>query len=107
MSENTLPNIAPLIDLLKYSVNNPIFQKPLLGTSLDLQSLCDHTKSFLKQLIEIKESLLPPITPVTQQEYMEEVKRIREATFSGTSGTTPEMVKTEALNPELKEIGSL
>ena len=39
------------------------------------------------------------------EEYTTEVIRLRKGISSGTSDVTPEMVKTEVLDPELAEIG--
>ena len=107
MSETNSPIIAPLINLLKYKVSNPFSNQLLLGTAPDLPSLHEHTKTFLKQLRLIKGRLTPLVTPITQQEYTEEVNRLREATSLGNSYTTPAMVKTEALDPELRGIRRL
>ena len=107
MSENTPPMIAPLINLLTYNGITPFGDQLLLDTTQDQPSLHDHNKSFLKQLISIKGRIPPPSTPITKQEDTEEVNRLRESTSLGPSTTTPDMVKMEALDPEIREIERL
>ena len=94
--------IAPLINLLKSNRKPPLCDQLLLGLALDLPYFNDHTKSLLNHLRVIKGILLLPSTPITQKEYTEEVNRIIEATSSGPSETTMAMVKTEALDPDVR-----
>ena len=42
---------------------------------------------------------------ISLEEYIKEVGLIRQETSSGPSHITPPMIKTEALDPELEEIG--
>ena len=107
VSEKNPPIMAPLIDILKYNGKIPFGDQLLLGTAPDLSSLQDHINSFLKQIRAIRGRLPTPTTPITKQEYTEEVNRLREATSSGPYDTTTSMVQMEAFNSELREIGRL
>ena len=56
-------------------------------------------------MASITGSILNKAEPISFGQYITEFDRLQEKTSSGHSDTTPEMVKIEALYPELSEIG--
>ena len=79
----------------------------LLGTSPKPLAVDPHTKKYLKKLSNVRKSPQETELTMTQKEYYSEVHRLREATSSQPSDTTPAMVNTEALGTQLTYIGRL
>ena len=55
-------------------------------------------------MVSINGSLPDKYEPLSLHQYITEVNRLQKTTSSGPSGITPEMVKTQVLDPELAEI---
>ena len=77
----------------------------LLGRATEIPDLDPFTRRYLHQLDSINRSFYNQYHPISLEEYIKEVSIIRESTLSGPLDVTPAMVKTEALDPELAEIG--
>ena len=61
--------------------------------------------NFLQKLASITGSIPSKAEPISFGKYITEFNRLQETTPSGTSDITPVMVKIEALDPEISEIG--
>ena len=63
-----------------------------------------NTTTFLENLMSVIGAIPESASLITVLDYITEVNHLRESTSSGPSIVTPAMVKTESLNPELREI---
>ena len=95
--EDTPPISAPFVEILQNNKQTPFSEQLLLGAAQDITSIDIHTRKLLRKLKTINNRLNPRASPIYTIYYMEEVKRLREATSSRPSDTTPAMVNTEDL----------
>ena len=63
-----------------------------------------HTGTFFVHLKSVTGSLINPDTTITLEDYITEVNHLIEPTSPVSYIVTPVMVKTEALDPELRDI---
>ena len=63
------------------------------------------TNNSLQKLVSITGSLPNKPEPLSFDQYITEVYHLQETTSSGPSDITPSIVKTDAMEPELVEIG--
>ena len=77
----------------------------ILDTAQQLSELEANKNSFLQKLASITVSIPNKSKPISCGQYITEFDRLRETISSSPSDITPAMVKIEALDPELSEIG--
>ena len=76
-----------------------------MGTAPRFDEVDEHTQAYLDQLVSIKGHLPDKAEPIPFPDFQLEVKRLREKTSSGPSDVTPAMIKTEAEDDYLAQIG--
>ena len=79
--------------------------KILQGQASDITNLDICTKRYLQELAALTRLLPDKYQPISLEEYIKKVNRLKERTSSGPSDATLAMVKTEVLDPELTKIG--
>ena len=96
------PTITPpLIQHLEYNGITDYGDQIILGTAQKIPELEADTNNFLQKIVSITGSLPNKAYPLSLEQYITEVNRLREETYFVPSDITPEMAKTEALDPEL------
>ena len=105
LSKQSPPMTLTLVEDLGYDVITEFWYQLLLGIEPEGDIVNAHTKNLLGDIKSSTEDLTYKVHPISMEKYVKEVKRLREATFSGPSIVIPAIVKTETLDPELKEMG--
>ena len=77
----------------------------ILDTAQEISELEANKTNFLQKLAPVTGSIPNKAEHISCGKYITEFDRLRETTPYGPSYITPDMVKTEALDPELSEIG--
>ena len=77
----------------------------ILDTAQEISELEANNNNFLQKSASITGSIPNKAKPISFGQYITEFDRIRETITSGPSYITTAMVKIEALDPELSEIG--
>ena len=103
-SEKYLSITTPLVNHLNFDGMTKYSNYIILGRAVEIPDLDPYTRIYLNQISTITRSLPDQDQPISLEKYIKEVRRLREATFSGPSYFNPAMVKSEALDPELAEI---
>ena len=104
LSEKSPPILSPLVNKLGYNGMTDWGDYIIKGEYTGAEMGDSNTITFLKHLKLVAGYLLDPETPITIEDYIAEVNKLREYTSSGTSIITPAMVKTEALDQEFIDI---
>ena len=97
--------LSKLVNKLGYNGMAAWGDDILKGANIGAEMGDSHTRTFLKNLKPVTGSLPYPATTINLEEYITEANHLRESTSSGPSIVNPAMAKTEALDPELREIG--
>ena len=105
MLEQSPFTTPPLIQHQGYNGMIDYGDQILLGTAQKIPELEADTNNFLQELVSITGSLSEKYEPLSLEQYVAEVNRLRETTSSSPSDITPAMIKTDSLDPELAEIG--
>ena len=77
----------------------------IIDTAQEIPELEANKNNFPQKLSSITGSIPNKAEPISFGKYITKFDRLQETTPSGPSDITPSMVKTEALDPELSEIG--
>ena len=77
----------------------------IIDTAQKIPELEANKNNFLQKLASIIGSITNKAETISFGQYITEFNRLRETPPSGPSYITPAMIKTEALDPELPEIG--
>ena len=85
--------IPPFVNKLNFNGMVEYGNKILLGTASDINNTNIHTKSYLRHLTKVTKSLPYNALPTSLENYIREVKIIREFTSSSLPPTTAAMVK--------------
>ena len=93
--------IPPIIQHLYYNGMMEYGGRILLGTAHKIPEIEADTEKFLQKLAFITGVLPDKAKPISVEQYITEVNRLQETSSSGPSDVTLDMVKTEALDPEL------
>ena len=94
-----------LVQNLGYNGIAEFLEKVILVKEVDTALVDTQTRSLLSHLKSVTGNLPEKATPITLEEYIKEIKSLRESTYSDTSPVTPAMDKTEVMDTELREIG--
>ena len=95
----------PLVHTLTYNRMIEWGYNVILREEVDVSFTNTYTRKLLKHLNLITGSLHEKSPPISLEDYIKAVRRLRESTSSGSSIVTPYMVKTEVTYPELRELG--
>ena len=76
-----------------------------LGKEVDVSFTNTHTRKLLKHRRSVTGDLPEKASPTSLEDYIKKFLRLRESTPSGPSIVTPDIVKTEVTNPDLRELG--
>eukprot|EP00957_Ditylum_brightwellii_P123116 9387247-Ditylum_brightwellii.AAC.1 len=101
MSEDTPLMIVELAVKLQYHGMTEYSDQILCGTAETIIGLEGEVKSYMREYEAMSGELPPKEEPISFSDFLQECKRIRERTSSGSSITMPAMVKTKALDPML------
>ena len=96
---------TPLINSLNFDGIDKYGNYIIVGRAAEIPGINSYTRRYLYQLSKITRSLTYQSQTISLEEYIKEVRRLRESTSFGTSNFTPAIVNTESLDPELAEIG--
>ena len=95
----------PLIQHLEYNVITDYGYQIKTGTAQKITEIKADTNNFLQKLVSITVYLSDKSETLSLEQYIIKVNRLQAGTSSAPSDITPSMVKIEALEPELAEIG--
>ena len=100
------PGMTPPIgDMLNFNGVVEYGNNLLLRVAPEINDIDPRTKAYLHHIADITKKF-PDCTILNNlEDYMKEVKGLRESTSTVPSVVTPAMVQTEALDTELAEIG--
>ena len=103
MSEQYPATTLPIIHHLDCDSMTDNGDQILLGTSQKIPELEVNKNNFLQKPASITDYITDKAKPTSSEKYITEVKCLQETTFSPPSDVTPEMVKTETMDPNLKK----
>ena len=94
----------PLVQYLGYKGITEYGKRIVEGRE-PLEKINKYTRQLLHQLRSPRNKIPGKATPISYEDYSEEVKRLLEGTSSGPSVVTPVMINTGIMDTELAEIG--
>ena len=97
MSEKSPTIILPFVNQLKFNRMAECGNKVILDTAHGINNTDPNTKSYLSRLSSMTKTLPYNTLPIPLENYIKEVKIIREYTSLGPSSDIPALVKTEAI----------
>ena len=104
--EENFPGVTYILaNHLNFNVTNDFGDDILILSKEEIKNIDPYMKRYLNDLAAITHLLSEPDQPIPMEEYLKYVKCLREATSSGLSYLTPDMVKAESLDSEISEIG--